>query len=481
MLISIFKNRISLLFLLAIFSLSASLVSAQTTEFNYQGRLTDNSLPANTNYDFEFRLFDVASGGTALGTQQRLGIVVSSGVFTVSLDFGAQFNGTARYLEIAVKPAGGGSFTTLNPRQPINSAPYNIRSLSAATADTATNATQLGGTAANQFVQTGDSRLSDSRTPTAGSGNYVQNTTSQQSSTNFNIDGIGTANTFNAATQFNLNGNRVLSMPLNNNLFVGVQSGTANITGADNAFLGFNAGKANTSGGFNVFVGSNAGFLNTIGNANSFFGLSAGSNNTIGESNTFLGRAAGIANTIGGNNTIIGANANVGANNLTFATAIGASAVVSTSNTVVLGRGADTVNVPGNLNVTGTFTGTLPSGSANYIQNTTTTQATSNFNISGNGTVGGTLSGNIVNAATGFNIGGSRVFITDGISNIFAGKNTGSANTTGLSNSFFGHNAGRFNTEGNSNSFFGYKSGEANTVGSRNAFFGNSAGRIKSV
>ena len=32
---------------------------AQTTEFTYQGRLVDGSLPANTPHDFEFRLFTV--------------------------------------------------------------------------------------------------------------------------------------------------------------------------------------------------------------------------------------------------------------------------------------------------------------------------------------------------------------------------------------------------------------------------------------
>ena len=37
----------------------------------------------------------------------RFGVTVSNGGFTVGLDFGAQFSGAARLLEIAVKPAGG--------------------------------------------------------------------------------------------------------------------------------------------------------------------------------------------------------------------------------------------------------------------------------------------------------------------------------------------------------------------------------------
>src|SRR5262249_32313070 len=48
----------------------------------------------------------------------------------------------------------------------------------------------------------------------------------------------------------------------------------------------------------------------------------------------------------------------------------------------------------------------IPSGSANYIQNGASLQETSNFNISGNGTAGGTLSASTLNAGTQFNIGG---------------------------------------------------------------------------
>ena len=73
----------------------------------------------------------------------------------------------------------------------------------ATNANNAANSAKLGGTAANQFVQTNDARLSDARTPTAGSSNYVQNTTTQQASTNFNISGSGTVGgtlTANTAT-----------------------------------------------------------------------------------------------------------------------------------------------------------------------------------------------------------------------------------------------------------------------------------------
>src|SRR6266568_3692095 len=69
------------------------------------------------------------------------------------------------------------------------------------------------------------------------------------------------------------------------------------------------------------------------------------------------------------------------------------------------------INAVAGSKVTGTLPASgIPAGNANYIQNTTSLQgSTANFNISGNGTAGGTLSGNIVNGATQYNIGGSRV------------------------------------------------------------------------
>ena len=168
---------------------------AQSSGFTYQGRLTDGGTAADGNYDLQFALWDSLSDGTQIGSTQTLNTVaVSNGVFTVSLDFGASsFPGANRFLEIRARQSGSTGFIILEPRQQITATPYAVRSASAGNADTATsamtatnatnattatNATQLGGVAASQYVQTGDSRLSDARTPTAGSSNYVQNSTS---------------------------------------------------------------------------------------------------------------------------------------------------------------------------------------------------------------------------------------------------------------------------------------------------------------
>ncbi len=423
--------------LLLLFAACAVSVAAQATAFTYQGKLNDTNSPANASYDMQFRLFDNpnAGQGTQAGaTFANPSVTATNGIFTVQLDFGSTVfaAGADLYLEISLRLAGSsGGYTSLAPRQRLTSAPYAIRALKAASADTATNATQLGGTAANQFVQTGDARLSDARPPTGGSANYIQNTTSQQSSSNFNIAGNGTAagtlsgNAVNATTQYNIGGSRVLSIPGFNNLFAGLNAGNANTTGSENTFVGRDAGRQNTTGSSNSFIGENAGLSNTTGNSNSFvgtlagfanttgsensffgesagqannlgccnaffgrnagksttaadgnsnsfFGYYAGFNNTTGCCNSFVGADAGNANTTGGENTFVGvyagyynttgryntflgynADVNSGNTNLSYATAIGAEAVVSSSNTVVLGRSADTVRIPGNLVVTG--------------------------------------------------------------------------------------------------------------------------------
>lgn len=151
---------------------------AQTTAFTYQGKLSDARAPANGQYDLEFKLFDAAN--TQVGAPlTREDVQVASGSFTVTLDFGQSpfVSGAASMLEIGVRPGTStGSFTTLTPRQPITNSPYSIQTV---------NAQQLGGVDASQYVKTDDPRLG------GAGGNFIQNTTTQQASSNFNIAGNG--------------------------------------------------------------------------------------------------------------------------------------------------------------------------------------------------------------------------------------------------------------------------------------------------
>jgi len=112
---------------------SAVAARAQGTAFTYQGRLNDGPLLANGLYDVKFLLFDSPTSGDFAGPLTNSAVAVSNGLFTVLLDFGPDvFNGHPNFfLEIGVRAAGGGEFTTLNPRQPVTPSPYAIHADSA--------------------------------------------------------------------------------------------------------------------------------------------------------------------------------------------------------------------------------------------------------------------------------------------------------------------------------------------------------------
>ena len=338
---------------------------SQTTEFTYQGRLTVSGVAATTPHDFEFRLFTAPTGGIQIGTTlSRPNVSLSSGVFTVPLDFGEQFDGTDRWLRIDVRPAGGTTFEALTPRQRITSAPYNIKSLSATSAEVAANALQLGGVAANQYVITTDPRMSDSRTPLAGSADYIQNNPPSPQSANFSISGSGSVGgnlgvgttTPNdrlevsgsgiVRARVNSNSNAGLSLTLNgqpgwsvasvsggqfqiyndaiaqnalwinsasNNVGIGTIAPAAklDVAGNINTSTQYNIGGTrilSNAGAQNLFAGQNAGLVNT-GGSNSFFGRDAGASNTDGYSNSFFGQAAGTFNVSGFENAFFGTGA----------------------------------------------------------------------------------------------------------------------------------------------------------------------------
>src|SRR5215510_10917300 len=71
--------------------------------FTYQGRLESGGAPPSGFFDFQFKLFDAATGGVQQGSTLQFDgvgndpapLAVASGLFTVTLDFGSQFAGAA--------------------------------------------------------------------------------------------------------------------------------------------------------------------------------------------------------------------------------------------------------------------------------------------------------------------------------------------------------------------------------------------------
>ena len=85
--------------------------AAQGTAFTYQGQLLAAGVGANGSFDFQFAAWSSLAGGSPLaGPVTNPAVAVNNGLFTVSLDVGAGlFNGQACWLEIGVRPAGGGA------------------------------------------------------------------------------------------------------------------------------------------------------------------------------------------------------------------------------------------------------------------------------------------------------------------------------------------------------------------------------------
>lgn len=146
------------------------------TGFTYQGRLTDNGQPANGPYDMQFTLYDAASGGDKVGdTQDVQNVLVTAGIFTVTLDFGDDpdiFNGDARWLEIAIRPdSPSGDYTTLTPKQPVTPTPYALfaKTAGALVLPYSAEADTEGNAAIFEVIQTGDGTAIAASRETAGS------------------------------------------------------------------------------------------------------------------------------------------------------------------------------------------------------------------------------------------------------------------------------------------------------------------------
>ena len=462
--------RVAVWVIVAAFVLSGTALG-QTTAFTYQGKLTVAGSSPNASYDMQFVLFDTPDVGT--GTQQGVTIAnpnvqVTGGIFSVTLDFGAGvFDGSARYLEIGVRPAGSKDpYTTLSPRQPITATPYSVRSMNAAAADGLSVAC-VNCVTSGQIQSVEGTQISGAipvESVPAGSANYIQNAVAaaragrpkEAQDGGFDLTGDGTlggtlsANVVNTTTQYKIGGNSVLSLGTGtDNLFVGPFAGQMGPTGSANSFVGVSAGFNTSTGSANMFFGRSAGFQNTTGSDNSFFGVQAGRDSSTGVNNSFFGRAAGIGNGPGVDNSYFGA---------------------FTGQAVSAGNANSFFGVSAGFNNTGSANAFF--GRSAGFQNTT------GFDNSFFGTQAGR--DNSTGANNSFFGRAAGIGNSAGVDNSYFGAFTGQAVSTGGANSFFGVSAG-FNNMGGANSFFGRSAGFQNTTGADNSFFGTQAGRDNST
>lgn len=103
------------------------------TTFTYQGRLESMGMPFDGVADLRFTLWDDAIDGSIVGSASCSDdLDVADGLFTAALDFGAGFDGSPRFVQIAVRTnaaancADTSGFTILSPRQPLTATPHAI-------------------------------------------------------------------------------------------------------------------------------------------------------------------------------------------------------------------------------------------------------------------------------------------------------------------------------------------------------------------
>jgi hypothetical protein len=170
----------------------ASLVDAQTplgTGFTYQGQLKSSGVPASGLHDFRFRLYDALIGGAQVGTTLCVdNVSVADGLLTVTLDFGAQFHGDERFLEIDVRADSGldcgdpAGFVALAPRQPLTVGP---------SASFALNTDRLDGLDSTAFLQAVPTPLSLSGSQ-AGS-HIIHGTNTSSAFGSIGVSGVSSA------------------------------------------------------------------------------------------------------------------------------------------------------------------------------------------------------------------------------------------------------------------------------------------------
>jgi hypothetical protein len=280
------------------------------TALTYQGRLEANGQAATGSHDLRLRLFDSALAGNQLGPTLCVdNVSVSDGLFVATLDFGAQFSGSTRWLQIEVRQdatvgnCNAGAFTLLNPRQGITVAPQ------------ASFATKVGRPDASALEIAIDARRAGVLTPaqTAGPTGYRSHSVVFGASSN-NVgagvigatiggggsDGIGNANLPNTASA---NFATIAGGEFNN-----VTSAHATIGGGFGNFVDLNSPHA-TIGGGDVNIARWGGATIAGGTSNqaierhAFVG-GGESNAASGQFSTISGgtnnQASGIYSTIGG-------------------------------------------------------------------------------------------------------------------------------------------------------------------------------------
>ena len=484
---------------------------AQGTAFTYQGRLDSSGTPASGSYDLRFTIYDASGGGGFVaGPLTNAPTSVSNGLFTVTLDFGNQFPGADRWLEIGARTNGGGAFATLSPRQKLTPTPYAIMASSASNLLGTLPAGQLSGSvlngqlANNSIAVLPGTGLSGGGTVALGDSTTLNNAGVLSVTGNADITAFPTfgavtlgdtatdANTPSRIVKRDGNGDfSAGTITLNTNLNLPATTATAGIVylggqtvlhdyGVGNFFVGPGAGNLTMSGVDNTGVGASALGNNTTGNYNTASGLQALFANDTGSFNTANGFDALLANTSGSFNTANGFDALLfnksGSNN----TANGSQALFHNTDgddNIANGFQALYNNTDGSDNIANGFQA-LYNNTSGYENTAIGFQALFQ-NTSGGGNIAiGSLA--LYSTTNGYNniAGGFQALFSNkaGSDNIAIGYKALQNHKIGVGNLAYGTRALQSITTNSQNTAIGFESLRHNASGQNNIALGSAAG-----
>ncbi|MBL8522903.1 MAG: tail fiber domain-containing protein [Betaproteobacteria bacterium] len=281
----------ALLVSLALIAPFAHAAAPQT--INYQGYLTSPAgAPVNTTVSMTFRLYNVASGSSALWNETQPSVSVANGSFGVTLGSVTPITlpfDVPYWFSVAVN-----ADAEMSPRQPLASSPYAFRATTASELDSFAfiSPTQIGGGLQGQILASNFGPPNWTSSPTIGGILTLQGgleLTNFATITKFGsryLHSNGSGNIFLGANAGNLGGGA------GNNTAVG-ELALPNVNGSNNTALGRGAGSTTNGGNNNTFVGTNAGSgLGANSSGNIMIGNGAGSVNNAGSANNiYIGNA----------------------------------------------------------------------------------------------------------------------------------------------------------------------------------------------
>jgi hypothetical protein len=424
------------------------------TAFTYQGQLRSGGSPYTGACDLRFGLWDAGSGGAQIGaalTKSNVG--VAAGYFTVQLDFGAAaFQGAARWLAIEVRcPAGAGSYTALDPRQPLTAAPYALYAAAAPWAGLAGVPADLADGDQNTLYTAGAGlTLNNGQFGVNFAGSGAATTVSRadhnhtgaywslagNAGTTPGVNYLGTSD--NTALELKVNGQRVLRLePASSPNLLGGYSGNLLTAGVTGATVGGGGSSGNPNrvtdswgtvgGGINNRAGDDAGTTEdarfaTVGGGNGNAAQREAATIGGGAYNSVLGASGVVAG--GDHNHANAANSTIAGGGWNEVTGAGANASIGGGYENTAGGAYATIGGGGYNTASGN--GSTIAGGGGYIDTGFELKVFTNTVTSALGTIGG----GGLNFVTGIasTVGGGTYNTTNGQNATVGG---GGSNTAG--------------------------------------------------